>query len=1025
MTVDFGIFRLLSLGDLVWEDTNNNGTLDGGESGIDGVTVELYTDTNGNGTYDPGTDTFEDTTTTMGGGLYRFDNLLPGEYLVVLPASNFADNAVLDGYTSSTGGGSEPGPDVDSDADNDDDNGSVAGTLGSGGFIATNAITLAPNSEPTDDGDTDPYTNLSVDMGVFLLAGIGDRVWYDTNLDGIQDLGENGVDGVTVTLYNSSGTAVLTTTTTAGGFYSFTDLQPGEYSVGFSDLPAGHVFTDSDQGGDDADSDADPTTGRTISTTLDPGEYDPTWDAGIYQLAGLGNYVWEDLNRDGVQDPGEPPIPGVTVHLYDPADPTTPISTTTTGTAGDYFFGDLIPGDYLVEFVPPTGYELTLDGQGGDGAFDSDADPTTGRTATVTLAPGEVNPNLDAGLFRRASLGDYVWYDINIDGVQDSTESGIDGVTVRLLDNSGTAILTTTTDATGFYEFTNLLPGTPYQVEFLPPNGYRISPQDQGSDDTIDSDADRSTGRTATITLGSGEHNPTLDAGMYELASIGDYVWLDADGDGVQDLSETGVVSVIVHLYDGNGGLVTTTTTDSTGFYEFPDLEPDDYAVTVVPPAGYQISPNDQGNDDRADSNADPTTGAMPTTTLEPGENDLTWDAGLYTPVSLGNHVWEDTNNNGVVDAGETGVPGITVELYRDTNGDGQAQASELVTTTTTDGSGHYQFSDLAPGDYMVALPASMFAPTGPLADYTSSTGQWGMAEGPYEGSATPDPNNDRNNDDNGTTAADGRVVSAPVTLVVGTEPTNDDDTDASSNLSVDFGVFLPASVGSTVWLDEDRDGQKDPSEPGVPDVTIILYDADGNEVARTTTDADGSYQFVNLPPGTYEIAFEPPQDYSFTDANTGDDGRDSDADPLTGRTGPITLEPGENDPNWWAGLVALDPAAIVLEQFTATWQQDTVVVAWETSAELDSWGFHLYRSADRTWDNATQVTEQLILAQGRGQGGANYQWTDADVTPGTTYTYWLVETELDGSTHRYGPAQTTVTPKTADYQIFLPIVGR
>lgn len=100
-------------------------------------------------------------------------------------------------------------------------------------------------------------------------------------------------------------------------------------------------------------------------------------------------------------------------------------------------------------------------------------------------------------------------------------------------------------------------------------------------------------------------------------------------------------------------------------------------------------------------------------------------------------------------------------------------------------------------------------------------------------------------------------------------------------------------------------------------------------------------------------------------------------------------------------------------------------MVRWETSAEIDTWGFHLYRSDDGIWENAEQVTDAMILAEGRGQGGASYEWTDTEVTTGTTYTYWLVETEVDGRTHRYGPAQTVVDPSTAEHQIFLPFVGR
>ncbi len=115
------------------------------------------------------------------------------------------------------------------------------------------------------------------------VAAIGDRVWYDNNLDGIQNEGEAGVPGVTVQLFDCLGNLLAEMLTDANGWYLFENLPPGDYHVKFSDLPAGYVFTSQNQGGDDTDdSDADPLTGETICTNLVGGETDRTWDAGIY-----------------------------------------------------------------------------------------------------------------------------------------------------------------------------------------------------------------------------------------------------------------------------------------------------------------------------------------------------------------------------------------------------------------------------------------------------------------------------------------------------------------------------------------------------------------------------------------------------------------------------------------------------------------------------------------------------------------------------------------------------------------------
>lgn len=114
------------------------------------------------------------------------------------------------------------------------------------------------------------------------VASVGDFVWYDMNMDGIQDEGEPGIEGVTVNLYDCEDNFITSTMTDSEGMYMFGDLMPGDYYVMF-ELPDDHVFTMMDQGMDDAmDSDADPETGKTMCFTLEAGDVIETWDAGLY-----------------------------------------------------------------------------------------------------------------------------------------------------------------------------------------------------------------------------------------------------------------------------------------------------------------------------------------------------------------------------------------------------------------------------------------------------------------------------------------------------------------------------------------------------------------------------------------------------------------------------------------------------------------------------------------------------------------------------------------------------------------------
>jgi len=119
------------------------------------------------------------------------------------------------------------------------------------------------------------------------LAAIGDTVWFDEDQDGIQDAGEPGIPGVTVNLLDCSNVQVATMTTDADGYYLFAGLLPGDYKVEFV-APDGYIFTAQNQGDDAIDSDADPVTGRTMCTTLDGGETDVTWDAGLYEEPDYG-----------------------------------------------------------------------------------------------------------------------------------------------------------------------------------------------------------------------------------------------------------------------------------------------------------------------------------------------------------------------------------------------------------------------------------------------------------------------------------------------------------------------------------------------------------------------------------------------------------------------------------------------------------------------------------------------------------------------------------------------------------------
>jgi hypothetical protein len=251
------------------------------------------------------------------------------------------------------------------------------------------------------------------------------------------------------------------------------------------------------------------------------------------------------------------------------------------------------------------------------------------------------------------SVGDFVWDDADYDGLQTAGEPGIAGVTLTLTgpsgqpvtDAYGNAVGPTTTDAHGGYTFANLpvLPaGQHYTVHVDASSpalaGYVATKALVGADRAIDSSTGSATSGDLTQ---DGQRDPTLDFGFVKPVTVGDFVWVDTNHDGVQGAGEPGIPGVRLTLTDAAGQPVTDlaghrvgpTTTDASGHYLFADLPPGQYEVRVdnaTVPAKY--SPTVTGQGTRA---TDSSTGSATSVTLAGGGQDLTLDFGFYArPVS-------------------------------------------------------------------------------------------------------------------------------------------------------------------------------------------------------------------------------------------------------------------------------------------------------------------------------------------------------------------------------------------------------
>lgn len=243
----------------------------------------------------------------------------------------------------------------------------------------------------------------------------------------------------------------------------------------------------------------------------------------------ISGTMFVDANMDGQSnDNGGMPsdgFAGIEVQLLDSMGNV--IATTTTDADGNYQFRFVDAGTYSVAFAEPTDYNFTPNQNVGDDATDSDVDPMTGATGAIIVSAGMATENVDAGVFEdpaandpmTASIGDTVFVDFYSNGIQDSFEVGAAGVTVELLDSTGTVIATTVTGPDGSYLFENLAAGN-YSLKFTAPEGYTLTAANAGADDTVDSDADQTTGLTGTISLAAGEARTDVDAGIHACGFI-------------------------------------------------------------------------------------------------------------------------------------------------------------------------------------------------------------------------------------------------------------------------------------------------------------------------------------------------------------------------------------------------------------------------------------------------------------------------------------------------------------------------
>ena len=721
------------------------------------------------------------------------------------------------------------------------------------GSVVTNTATIEKQDQ-IGDKKSDNTSSADLTAG-YTIAG---KLYNDADASFSSSDSEAPYAGVTVALLKKDGTPVLdkdgnpvTAVTDAEGKYSFPGLPLGEYTVSVVDPTSGPLA---------GTKPTEAYTGR-YKTTADVTIAEATGSVidvnfGFVKPASLGDYTWMDVNRDGIQDADEPALPGVTVTLtYEDGSAVTDasgnvVTAKTSDANGKYSFENLLPGGYKVSFQAPAGYEATTSDAGADRAKDSN-----GAEASVTLAQDQTDDTIDFGAVGTGVIGDQLFLDVNQNGgnAPDAGDKVLPGVKVTLTwtgPGGITRTYETTTDADGKYKFENLLPGD-YKVSIDPEtlktaepllDVLTHSPAGDVENKAVISDATKADSTafatamklTANLTL-TGEKNQNLnqdwgfgisaDTAIKKAITDPD----EADQETFEFTPGKKVTYTLTLSNNGPGVATGVTVSDKLpAGVKFVKAEGDgtyDATAGVWNLSGETIA---KGDDQSIEITVEITgdgAGALVTNVARISHQDQAGDdptnnessASFKGGYNLGGTIYRDSDASYSKSDSEQRFKGVTVALLND-DGTPVLDADGQPMTATTDENGAYQFVGLGRGSYRVVI---VDPDKGDLAGLLPTQAYTGRG-----------------------------ATQASVTI-----------SDASVQ-GVDFGLVAPASIGDRVWNDVNANGTDD-GEPGIANVTVILTDADGAEVARTTTDANGNYRFTGLIPGTYTVSIEVPSGYA------------------------------------------------------------------------------------------------------------------------------------------------------------------
>lgn len=518
-----------------------------------------------------------------------------------------------------------------------------------------------------------------VNAGMLPASTVSGVFFHDVNDNGLRDENEIGMLGAQVRLVSEDGEIDLTQTPAEDGTYFFDGVMPGRYTLHYL-LGEHREMAKVVEGGNTVAHDGPDTVYGPFEVVM--GEALTLPVAGAVTLGNFSGAVFEDLNANGQWDEGEKALAGAAVTLT-PDRTGIEAAQAVTGADGAFDLEGLRPAGYTLTVSLPEGYIFSCPLEGlAFGTLGEQSLVCAWQTLTdrTDKAIGAVKPG---------SISGVIWLDENEDGTRGEGELLMSGVSLELVDERGGAVVKRTASTDQGFRFDNVRPGA-YTVRLTLPD------QSSPAADSASTFVANGLKMTQTgVTVEAGEDVDGLTTGLVSATSVAGRLYLDENG------ARTPLAGVTVSLYKG-GELspLMTVLTDDSGRYRFDGLWPADYYLEAGLPSGtIFVRPDDPNYESGASAVTASGEGAGTSELfyLHMAQHRLDMDVIYIKPARVGDLAWLDENGNGLVDEGEPGIPGITVQLLQD---------GEAVYETVTDAYGYYLFTDVYPGAYTLVAKA-------------------------------------------------------------------------------------------------------------------------------------------------------------------------------------------------------------------------------------------------------------------------------------------------------------------------------